>query len=229
MASPQNRISRRNHSRGIWLPDMAPFASAIFLLVCPLIMSGQMRMPRTATVSDEQLPSSHQEGTCSVREAFGSVIGLDSKSQLSFAMPESPKELQSAVIKRVAALHQVQLTSPQLAALDGLPFLATDVQFLPEMLALTAPRRAKLVQSGKLAPLSDSQLIECITEALALLKREHRPYHIGVKIDAEAKMSQVFLLTELLQTQGINRLYLMTRWEGWTQVDWLLHLNQIKT
>lgn len=215
MTSSESHTSMRNHNRSFPLPDMGPFAGLLFLLICPIMLSGEMRMPAVATVADEQLPLSHPQSVCGMREPFGSVIGLDSNNRLSFAMPETSKEFQVVVLNKVAGSHGMQLTASQLTTLKNLPFLATDIQQLPQTLALPSLQRDRLLQSGKFGSLSQAQLAECITAARTLLKQNNKFYYIGIKIDAEAKMSHVISLTDLLERQGINRFQLITRYKAW--------------
>ncbi|GAA3989283.1 hypothetical protein [Hymenobacter antarcticus] len=199
----------------IALPDLAPIAGVIFLLIIPFILSGQLRMPATAVITDEQLPFSHPKGSCSMRGAFGSIIGLSRENRLSFSMPESPKEFQGIVIARVATLHKMQFTPAQITALENLPFLAADVQQLPRILALPALQRDKLTQTGRIGTLSKAQLAECIVAARQVFKEHNKSYYIGIKIDSETKMSHAFSLTDLLAIQNIHRFLLMTQFEPW--------------
>ncbi|MGY3090442.1 hypothetical protein ACVWYF_003497 [Hymenobacter sp. UYAg731] len=198
----------------IVLPNLAPIACVIFLLITPFILSGRLRMPATAVVSDEQLPFTHWK-CCYDREAFGSVIGLSHENRLSFSMPESPKEFQGTVIARVAALHEIRFTPAQITSLEDLPFLATDVQQLPKFLALPDLQREKLTRMGKFGTLSKTQLSECIVAARQVMKEHHQSYYIGIKIDSETNMSHAFSLTDLLATQNIHRFHLNTQVEPW--------------
>ncbi len=227
MAIRKRTITHLNCSRSISVPDVAPFAGLLFLLIFPFILSGEMRWPATGVVTDEQLPSSHTE-CCSDRGAFGTVIGLNFAGQLSFAMPESPSEWQSIVVARVAAHYGITFTAAQVAALKELPYLATSIQALPQMLALTASERKQRLQAGSFSVLTPAQFSECLTEARQLLKENNLPYYIGIKINADASMRQVFSLTDLLQSQGINRFLLITQSQRWSESDLLVYARRIE-
>jgi hypothetical protein len=209
-------------------PDVAPFAGFILLLIFPFMLLGKMKQPATGVVTDEQLPFAHQEGMCSARGAFGAVIGLNKDGRLSFAMPELPQAWQATVITRVAAHHGIKLNTLQLVALHELPYLATDIRELPQVLALPASQHGDLLQSGSYSALTASQFLDCLTEMHDLLTAKNQHCYIGVKTDATASVPQVFALIGLLQSQGINRFSLMTQREDWSKPDWLLYSSRVE-
>ncbi|WP_210521435.1 hypothetical protein [Hymenobacter terricola] len=228
MAIRKRSVTHLNGSRSISVPYIAPFAGLLFLLVFPFVLSGEMRRPATGVATDEQLPSSHAE-CCSDRGNFGAVIGLNDAGHLSFAMPESPGKWQAIVIARVAVRHGMTLTVAQVATLQELPYLATDIRALPQLLALTASERNRLLQSGSFSILTPAQFSECLAEARQLLKENNLPYYVGIKIDADASMRQVFSLTDLLQAQGINRFQLITQRQRWSEPDRLVYNRRTYT
>ena len=76
MALTQMRLSlRRNRMWGISLPDMAPFAGVVFLLVCFYMMTGKFKYGEEGLVTLEQLPKT-SSWHCRIPEN-ASIISVD--------------------------------------------------------------------------------------------------------------------------------------------------------
>ena len=195
---------------------MAPFAGLIFLLVCFYMLTGRFKRTgdwtNTGIITLEQLPAFPSSCYISLdpNGAGGCVISLNTRNQFSFALPGVGQNFQAKIISHVASQHGIKFTNAQLIELQLLPFLACDVEQLPSLLAIPTWERQKLINRGAIGQLSKEQLIECIgatrTLASKLLKW---PVFYYLKVHAEAKSTQFFSLTDILQGQGINRFNLL--------------------
>jgi hypothetical protein len=216
MTSAQVQFRSGRHGlRGISLPDMAPFAGVVFLLLLPYLLGRfQLKAPQAGLLipDTEQAFSSTVCWRGDADGLDGVLICLNASNQLSFALPGYGQEFQAAVINQVAVRHKVKLSLSQQCSLEALPFLATDVQQLPHLLTLTKPQSVATVLSGNFEPLSAKQLADCIlaTRVLAL-SSIGRPLQFYLKIGANVKAPQVWALTDLLQEQGINRFSMLTQ------------------
>ncbi|MDB5270623.1 MAG: biopolymer transporter ExbD [Hymenobacter sp.] len=195
-------------SRGIAPTDMGPFAGLLFLLLSFYLLTSRFEK-EVGIVRREQVP--YNSNACSkYPEENEALICLSPNQCLSFSVT-SPA-IQTAAIKLVAEQHKIRLTAGQLAALETLPFLRTDIEKLPGFLSLPTYQRNKLAELEKLAPLNESQVLECIIAAKASAQSlTHRPIYTSLRIDSEVRMSDVQRLFDLLQTQGINRFNLQTQ------------------
>jgi hypothetical protein len=205
-------------SRGIALPDMAPFAGLIFLLVCFYLLAGQFKQTGdgadTGIVALEQLPAT--PFSCykplDPNGFGGCVISLNAANHFSFALPGTGQSFQAKVIEQVAIQHGIRFTPPQLAQIQSLPFLACDVEQLPILLTIPAREGQKLIEEGVLGHLSKKELGECIAATRKLAPKLMRwQVYFYLKVHADAKTPHFYDLTDLLQAQGINRYNLLTQ------------------
>jgi biopolymer transport protein ExbD len=143
----------------------------------------------------------------------GAVISLNSKGQVSFALPGFDENFQKAVILQVASLHKVNLTSTQEDAFKDLPYLSMNVQELPVFLNLTSQQKLKLAQQGAYNSLDSIQLTECVKTCRLLAQTMYgRPYlRFYLKIEPAVRAPRVERLISLLKTQGITRFSLLTK------------------
>ncbi|MBF9140696.1 biopolymer transporter ExbD [Hymenobacter properus] len=188
---------------------MASFAGLVFLLVCFCMLAGRFRKEAVGTVPVERVPRSISY-SC-IPENPEAVLSLTSKNELSFGTQS--RSVQVASILKVASQHGVSFSEAQLMELKNLPFLSTDVEYLPKLLSLPDYRRNEANELQKLHPLSMQQLIECTMASKAAAQSMfHTPVYCCLMIDSEAKMSHVGLLIDRLQAQGINRFNLVTHY-----------------
>ena len=208
--SLKNPALGRSRKQVLSLPDMAPFASVVFLMVCFYMLTGHFKTPEEGIVSNEDLPLLR---IACWRTPVNSeaVICLNSKNQFSFS---SSPAIQTDAIQKVALQHGIQLTPPQLARLKALPFLATTVENLPELLSLQDYQYRRAMELSKRKPLSEQQLIECMIAAKASAKElTHKPIYTCLKIGSEVKMLHAERLFDLLQAHDIHRFLLKTRYQ----------------
>lgn len=212
MVFPKPRIDR-NRQQGLLMPDMAPFASLIFLAVCFYPLTGSLRGSESGLVAVDRLPGN--SAVCwRMPESCCAVIGLNQANQLSFSVPYNypTKSIQTAAIRQIALQHKIVFTASQMAKLQTLPFLATTVQQLPQFLDLTAIQRHESLRLGTIGPLNEAQLAECLTAAKKLsMTLERRNLQFTLNIDVDTEASKVMHLVDLLQTTGINRFNLATQ------------------
>ena len=206
-------VKARTHSgrkRGISLPDIAPFAGVLLLFVSFFLL-GRFQNPTDEVVAPEHLPSS-STWYCKLSDNHQAVISLTAKNQLAFSVT-SPA-IQTAAIREVALQHHVKLTPPELVELAKIPMLRVNVESLPSYLGQPVSKRNSLNQLNKLSPLSEKELIECVSKAREFANSSTLgTMKIAVRIDSETKMSAVNHLTALLEGQGTNRIDLVTRLE----------------
>ncbi|HEX8328349.1 MAG TPA: hypothetical protein VF629_12465 [Hymenobacter sp.] len=229
MNSSRERLEEgRNGKRGIVLPDMAPFASIVLFVVFFYMSSSRFRGPETGIVKLEQLVA-HTPTACTkgIDGENVMVVSLNSKSQLSFAAPAFDHKTQAKIFRRVASLHQVDLTKSQIDVLETLPFLTVDVHGLPAFLNLAPFERQQMLQSGMYQSIDSLQLSECISMSREMARKNHNygPY-INLKIEPAVKMPQVEQLVALVNAQGTNRLILLTQSN---HIDYPLNSPAIRT
>ena len=135
------------------------------------------------------------------------VISLNEKGQFAFSVSEVSPKVQAAAIRTVAYQHGINLDAEQLTELESLPFLATDVNELPQLLSLPYNRRSQLMELAKFKPISEDQLVACAVAARQF-NRElfKRPITISLRIDTEAKSGKVLQIIDKLQSQGFERM-----------------------
>ena len=202
--------THRDRKEGIPLPDFAPFAG-VLLLVVSFFLVGRFQNPTDEIVASEQLPYS-STWYCKLAENHEAIISLTAKNQLAFSVT-SPA-IQTAAIKAVALQHHVRLTPTELVELAKIPLLSINVESLPSYLGQPASKRNSLNQLSELSPLSERELVECISKARELANTSaHGPMKIAVRIDSETKMNAVNHLTALLEGQGTNHVDLVTQFE----------------
>lgn len=194
--------------QGIVLPDMGLFAVLILLLLAFYLLTSRFE-EKVGIVRREQVP--YSSNACSnYPERDEALVCLSTNQHLSFSVT-SPA-IQAAAIKLVAERHGIRMTPDQLTALGTLPFLQTNVENLPSFLSLPTCRRSKLAELEKLAPLSGSQVLECVIAAkLSAKSLTHMPLYISLRIASEVQMLHVQRLFDLLQSQGIHRVHLQTQ------------------
>jgi len=220
--------SSRNGKRGISMPDMAPFAGVVFILSLFYMSTGRFRSLETGIVKLEQLVA-HTPISCSkgIDSNNSMIISLNTKNQLSFAVPAFDGKVQAEIFRRVASIHHVNLTKPQIDALATLPFLAVNARELPAFLNLSPVERLQMLQYGMDETLDSLQLVECIKMSRVVARQNHRygPF-VYLQIDAEVRMPQVERLIALLNAQEINRFILLTQSN---HIDYPLALPTIRT
>jgi hypothetical protein len=196
-------------SRGIELPDMGLFAGLVFLLLTFYLLTSRFKGSEVGIVCREQVP--YSSNACSNYPENNEVlICLNTNQLLSFSVT-SPA-IQLAAIKLVAEQHGIRMTPDQLAALETVPFLQTNVENLPGFLSLPIYQRSKLAELKKLAPLSERQMLECIIAAKVTAKAlTQTPVYTSLRIASEVQMSHVQRLFDLLETRGIHRVNLQTQ------------------
>lgn len=200
----------RTYSDGrsnISLPDMAPFAGVIFLLVCFFTLTTQFKEPRIGNVAIEKLP--HSRIHPCMPENTESVIGLDTAGHYSFSV-ESPL-FQTTTIQKVAAKQGIVFSKLQLSKLNQLDYLDISIQELSAILNKPSyEQEFHLV--GKQPMLSEKEMLEClITSKRVVQSLAHKPIYVSLLINAETKCARVMQLFESLQGQGINRFNLKTQ------------------
>ena len=202
--------SSRKNKRGLSLPDMAPFAGLIFLIVVFYALSSSFKRTEFGIVSNDQLPFSEIRNRGKIPENCTAITSLDTENQLSFAV-DCPA-IQSVAIQQVALQHGVNLTFSQKAELKTLPFLATAVENLPELLSLHGYQYRQVIELNSRAPLNEQQLAECLAAAKSCTKTLlHTPIYFAFKISPEVRMAHVIQLFDLHQSLGINRFTLLTQ------------------
>ncbi|UOQ96358.1 biopolymer transporter ExbD [Hymenobacter sp. 5317J-9] len=210
MAAIKSRVTAAD-KRGISLPDIAPF-SGIMLLTVGFFLLGRFQNPTDEAVATEQLPTS-STWYCKLPDDPRAIISLNGKKQLAFAV--TSQTIQTAAIKTVALHHHVRLTAAQLTELATLPYLDTNVESIDAYLAMPVRQRNRAYQSNTFTPLSEAELMECISAAKdASETLLHRPVYIALRITPEVKMPEVYRLTDLLQARGINRFDLATQFQS---------------
>ena len=193
-----NNLSRR---RGISLPDMAPFASALFLTVCFYGITTQFKAPQIGNVALEELP--YCSGSGCMSENAEAVIGLDTDGHYSFSV--SGPLFQTMTIQKVAATQGIVFSALQCTKLNQINYLDTDIGALPAILERQPNKRLSLI-IRKLHPLGEKQLMAClITSKNVIQALVHKPRYVSLLINSETSASKVMHLIDLLQTQGINR------------------------
>ncbi len=199
-------ISRR--APHLVLPDMAPIAGTIFVLVCFFLLTASFRESPKGLVALERLPRS--TGTLCLVEAPRVLVSLTPSGCFSFAASDT--KLQFTVIKRVSKKYGIAFSAPQLLTLKSLPFLASNVERLPSILLSTNSIQSNTIPAAPNTLLDERQLMDCVktakANAYALLGS---PVYFCLCIDAETDASKVMRLLGLLQTQGIHRFLLMTQ------------------
>jgi biopolymer transport protein ExbD len=212
MISAQARIlASRTRLWSAEVPLMLPFASLVLLLAGLFLLVYYVPQPAGGLVRTEQRPFNIVMYCSPPDNPHDAVISLTRQNRLSFSLTNSQK-LQAAAINQVAARHGVKLTSSQRAALETLPFLATDVRQLPAVLALPAAKRDQLIYSGAYNTLSKTQLNECITAAKEVVaKATYTRVYVGLNIDTDTKAAQVMSLIHSLQDVDVNRFNLLTK------------------
>ena len=196
--------------RGISLPDMAPFAGLIFLLVCFYLLTTHFRHPVASNVRIESLPFSTTHAC--LPENNETIVSLTRENQLAFAVDS--RKAQTLAIQKVAQRHKISFTTNQLKQLADLPFLATDVENLPRLLSLTSDPSHRSHQSQALPPLSEQQLVECVASAKSTVQTlYHKPIYLSLRVDAEVTAGRVNRLLERLETSGFHHLRLHTQYK----------------
>ena len=194
--------------RGISLPDIAPVAGILLLLVSFFLL-GHFQNPAHEIVASENLPST-SIWYCKLAENNKAIISLTAKNQLAFSV-DAPA-IQTAAIKEVAIQHHIKLTTDELVELAKIPMLRVNVENLPAYFKQPASKRNSLQYLNSLSQLSEDQLIECISKARNCTRAwTTAPMGIAVRIDSETQMSAVNHLTALLEGQGANRINLATQ------------------
>src|SRR6476661_7293963 len=210
MISAQTRfIKGRNWQRGVSLPDMAPFAGIVFTVACFYLGTSSFKTPAQALVKLEQQPSSTWVRHGKRGESPLVTIGLNQLNQVSFA---ADRAIQQVVIGQLMRQHGITLNAAQLSRLQDLPYLATDIQKLPKLLALPGWQQQRQFLTGQPNSLTEAQLVQRIATTLALMQSHSYGYlRINLSIDAQVPASLVLRITDLLQAQGINRFYLSSQ------------------
>lgn len=200
----------RSHSssrRGISLPDMAPFAGVIFLIVCFFALTTRFRGPQIGNVTIEELPYGKIH-PC-MPENTELVIGLDTAGYYSFSV--AAPLFQTTTIQQVAAKQSIVFSESQLSKLNQLDYLDIPIQELSTIL-----NKPNYVQEfhlvDKRPALSEREMLEClITSKKVVQSLAHKPSYVSLLIDAETNCARVMHLFESLQSQGLNRFNLKTQ------------------
>ncbi|MEL5994227.1 biopolymer transporter ExbD [Hymenobacter segetis] len=199
----------RKH-RGILLPEMAPFAGLIFLLVCFYLLTNQFRQHVASNVRIESLPFSTTRAC--FPENNEAIVSLTRENQLAFAVDS--REAQTLAIQKVAQQHKISFTVNQLNRLADLPYLATNIENLPRLLSLASDPNHFSHQSQAFPPLSEQQLVECVSSAKSAVQTlYHKPIYLSLRIDAEVTTGHVSRLLERLETSGFHHLRLHTQYK----------------
>ncbi|MDQ2768950.1 MAG: biopolymer transporter ExbD [Bacteroidota bacterium] len=190
-----------SRKRGFSLPDMAPFAGLLFLLVGFYALTTQFKAPRLGNVALEELPRC--ENSACLPENAEAVIGLDTAGHYSFSL--SGPAFQAVTIQKVAAAYGIAFSNSQRSNLNRLDYLDVDMRELPAILDATAYQQ--LFRSKKTRqPLSENQLAACVTTAKRVIQSlAHKSTYVSLLIHADTKASSVMHLIAILQNQGINR------------------------
>ena len=118
----------------------------------------------------------------------------------------APK-VQAAAIQAVAYQEGIRLSAQQLIELESLPFLATDVTELPQLLSLPYNRQTQLADLAGFKPISEDQLIACAVAAREFNKKLFkRPITISLRIETEAKSGKTLQVIDKLQSVGFERM-----------------------
>ena len=195
-------ISRRLRKADIStsaLPKMAIYAGCLMLTVLFWLCKYGSQLTEMGIIPNQRLPITNTVA-CKGPTEFA-VISLNEKGQFAFSVSEVSPKVQTAAIRTVAYQHGINLDAEQLTELESLPFLATDVNELPQLLSLPYNCRSQLVELAKFRPISEDQLIAC---AVATLKfnRElfKRSITISLRIDTEARSGKVLQIINELQS-----------------------------
>jgi hypothetical protein len=188
-------------TRGISLPDMAPFASVIFLIVCFYAITTQFRAPLIGNVSLEELPYCSGSG-CMIENAEA-VIGLNNDGRYSFSV--SGPLFQTTTIQKVAATQGIIFSALQRSKLNQITYLDANIQALPTILeGEWNNQSSRLIRNHH--PLEEKQLLACIMTSKKVIQAiAHKPSYVSLLINSETSVPKVMHLIDLLQTQGINR------------------------
>jgi biopolymer transport protein ExbD len=191
----------------ISLPDMAPFAGVIFLVVYFFALTTQFKEPRLGNVATEKLPYSKIH-TC-MPENTELVIGLDTAGHYSFSV--AAPIFQTTTIQKVAAKQGIVFSESQLSNLNQLDYLDIPIHELPAI--LTKPRyKQESHMAGKQPALSEREMLEClITSKRVVQSLAHKPSYVSLLIDGETSCARVMQLFDSLQGQGLNRFNLKTQ------------------
>lgn len=201
---------RSKSTRGIALPDIAPLAG-VLLLVVSYFLLGRFQNPTNEAVATEQLPAT-TTWHCKFSDNDRVIISLDAKNRLTFSV--TSRTIQTAALKAIALHHCIRLTATQATELARIPFLSTDVENLPAYLALPIGERNNANQQHLLGFLSEKELIECLIAAKTSAQTlEHRLIYFTLRIESDVEMINVNHLTDLLQAQGIHRFDLATQFK----------------
>ena len=216
MANSEGKSTRR---RGISLAAMTPLVGLFLLLVLFSLLGSHYKGQNTGIIQLEKLPATTPivcwKGI-SLEGMEGTVISLNSKDQVSFALPSFDKNYLKSVILELASLHKVNFTASQKDALENLPYLAMKVQELPGFLDLTLQQQLKLPQQGIYNSLDSTQLTECIKISRTLARTMYGRYYppIYLKIEPSVQAPRVEHLMSLLNAQGTSRFNLLTQSNG---------------
>ena len=192
----------RNHpTKGLSLPDMTPFASVLFLMVCFYAITTQFKAPRIGNVALEELP--YRSGSSCLPENAEAIIGLNTNGRYSFSL--SGPMFQSITIQKVAATQGITFSTLQRSKLSQIDYLDVDIRVLPAVLDRQSDKQFSLL-SRKLHPLGEKQLVACLMTSKKVIQTlVHKTSYVSLLIHAETSASKVMHLIGLLQKQGINR------------------------
>ena len=169
------------------LPKMAVYASCLMLPVLFWLYHYGSQRTGMGIISNQNLPITHTIA-CKGPNEFA-VISLNEQGQFAFSvlLGVAPK-VQAAAIQAVAYQEGIRLSAQQLIELESLPFLATDVTELPQLLSLPYNRQTQLADLAGFKPISEDQLIACAVAAREFNKKLFkRPITISLRIETEAK------------------------------------------
>ena len=186
------------------LPKMAVYANCLMLPVLFWLYHYGSQRTGIGIISNQNLPITHTIA-CKGPNEFA-VISLNEQGQFAFSVLGVAPKVQAAAIQAVAYQEGIHLSAQQLIALESLPFLATDVTELPQLLSLPYNRRTQLVELAKFKPISEHQLIACAVAARKFNKKLfRRPITISLRIETDAKSGKALQLIDELQSAGFER------------------------
>ena len=187
------------------LPKMAVYASCLMLPVLFWLYHYGSQQTRMGIISNQNLPITHTIA-CKGPNEFA-VISLNEQGQFAFSVLGVAPKVQAAAIQAVAYQEGIRLSAQQLIELESLPFLATDVTELPQLLSLPYNRQTQLADLAGFKPISEDQLIACAVAAREFNKKLFkRPITISLRIETEAKSRKTLQVIDKLQSVGFERM-----------------------
>lgn len=189
-------------------PNLTPLAGVFLAINCLFLFTYFSREPRHSLVLLEETPQ-YCPACFSVPSTTSIVVGLGTDGHTSFATYDT--DLQTATLELVSRQYSIICSTTCTNRLKKLPFLAVNLEELPNCLVNADSGTTHLAQRSAYPELTDEQLLSCVLTArkLAPTYVEHSA-NISLLIDARTDASKVMHLLQLFQNQGIGQFNLIT-------------------